>query len=253
MLRLRIFTPGKEMDFAGHPTLGAAYVLAATGRLPLQEGETRIIFEEWVGPVGVTIRVADGKPAFIQLSAAKMPEFGPPPPPAAELAGMLCLEKAEVLEGRYAPQAVSCGVPFLFIPLASLAALGRAKLEPSRWEKTLGAYWARDVYLFTLQDRENSGVDLQARMFGPTLNIPEDPATGAAATAIAGYLSPRDSSAAGRLQWKIAQGIEMGRPSYLEVEADRRGGAIAAIRVGGAAVLVSEGRMIVPSLDDPAA
>lgn len=245
-VRLRIFTPARELPFAGHPTIGTAFVLAATGRIELQGVETHIVFEEGAGPVDVKIRTENNKPVFTQLSAPRMPEYGPPPPPAAELAEILSLEPGEVLDGPYGPQAVSCGVPFLFVPLASLDALRRARVVHSRWEASLAPYWAQEMYLFTRDVDETSGVDFRARLFAPGMGITEDPATGAAATAIAGYLALRDHSGAGQLRWRILQGVEIGRPSYLEVEADRAAGELTAIRVGGQSVLVSEGRMEVP-------
>ncbi len=96
---LRIFTPRAELPFAGHPTVGAAYVLAALGEIPLTGPETRIVFEERVGPVPVLIRSEEGRPVFTQLTAAKLPEQGPTPPEAAELAEMLSLAPDDVLSG----------------------------------------------------------------------------------------------------------------------------------------------------------
>mgnify|MGYP001434202228 CR=1 FL=1 len=89
--RLRIFTPGAEMPFAGHPTVGTAFILASIGEIPVQGERTSIVFEEGVGPVPVAIRAENGVPVFSQLSAALMPEFGPPSPPPADLAAVLGL------------------------------------------------------------------------------------------------------------------------------------------------------------------
>ena len=149
--------------------------------------------------------------------------------------------------GEHAAQAVSCGVPFLFVPLSSLDAVRRARLRRERWESTLAGYWATEVYLFSFET-EQAGADLHARMFAPAMGIGEDPATGAAATALAGYLAARDRAADGTLRWVAEQGFEMGRPSILEIEADRQDGRITAIRVGGASVMVCEGSMEVPAL-----
>ena len=80
-------------------------------------------------------------------------------------------------------------------------------------------------------------------MFAPALNVPEDPATGSAAAALAGYVAPRDSRRDGVLAWQVEQGFEMGRPSIMELEADVRAGVVTAVRVGGASVLMTEGRM----------
>lgn len=246
--RLRIFTPGTELPFAGHPTIGTAHVLASIGEIPVEAEVTRIVFEEGVGPVPVAIRAAKGRPVSAQLTAAKLPEFGPMPPSKAKLAAVLSLEAADLLENNFAPAAVSCGVPFLFIPVRDRSALQRVRLDRNRWETLLSSFWAPHLYVFA-RDPERDGSDLRARMFAPAIGIVEDPATGAAATALAGYLGTREATPSGTIRWVVEQGFEMGRPSILEIEADKRDGEIVAARVGGASVLVSEGTMYTPVAD----
>jgi trans-2,3-dihydro-3-hydroxyanthranilate isomerase len=243
--RLRIFTPLMEVPFAGHPTVGTAYVLAALGEVELAGERTTIVFEEGVGPVRVEVQAAQGRPVASTLSAARMPEFGPEPPSAARLAAMLLLRPEDLAGGDLAPQAVSCGYPFLFVPLRDREALGRAFLDVTAWNDLLGTWWAQNVHCFAL-DPEREGSDVRARMFAPAAGIQEDPATGSAAAALAGYLGVRNPLGTGTLRWVVEQGFEMGRPSILEVEADKRDGAIVAVRVGGSSVLVSEGIMEVP-------
>jgi trans-2,3-dihydro-3-hydroxyanthranilate isomerase len=243
--RLRIFTPAAELPFAGHPTVGTAFLLAALGEVPLAGEETGIVFEEGVGPVPVRIRARDGRPVFAELTAARLPERGPPPPPRGALAALLGLAEDDLLDGEWAAEGVSCGVPFLFVPLRDRAALGRARVEPARWEALLAGWWAPHLYVLAL-DPELPGSDVRARMFAPAMGIAEDPATGGAASALAGYLAWRSPRRDGTLRWTVEQGFEMGRPSILRVEADVRGGEVAAVRVGGASVLVAEGVMRLP-------
>lgn len=243
--RVRIFTPATELSFAGHPTVGTAYVLAWIGDVKLDSDVVHVAFEEGVGIVAVTIRTSRGRPVFAQLSAARMPEFGPEPPGPETIAAMLSLETSDLLLDDDAPQAVSCGQPILFVPVRDLAAIRRVRLRRDLWERSLSSYWAPQVYVFTY-DTETDGADIHARFFPPALGIEEDPATGAAATALAGYLGIRDTKQSGTLRWVVEQGLEMGRPSRLEIEADRQDGVITAIRVGGSAVLVSEGEMDIP-------
>jgi len=240
--RLRIFTPGAELPFAGHPTVGTAIVLAALGRVALTGETTSIVFEEGVGPVPVTIRAKDGRADFAQLSVAKLPEFGPAPPHDDDVAALLSLDPADLLAGDMRPAAVSCGVPFLFVPVTDLAAIGRIRLKRDLWEDRFAATWAPDIFVLT-RETELPGSQVHARMFAPSMGIAEDPATGAAAAALGGYLGVPDSTAEGTLRWTVEQGFEMGRPSILEIEADKRGGEIAAVRVGGQAILVSDGVM----------
>jgi trans-2,3-dihydro-3-hydroxyanthranilate isomerase len=244
--RVRIFTPGAEIPFAGHPTVGTAHVLAAIGDVPLTGDTTKIMLEEGVGPVPVTVRASGGRPVFAQLSVAKLPEVGPPPPSAARLAAMLSLEPSDLAVPDMPPEAVSCGLPYLFVPVGTRDAVTRSRLRIDVWEQTLRGYWTDDVYVFAL-DPELEGSDVHARMYAPGYGVPEDPATGSAAVALGGYLAARHPRHDGTLRWVIEQGFEMGRPSIMEVEVDKRGGAVTGVRVGGSTVVVCEGQMEVPA------
>ncbi len=237
---VRIFTPGGEVPFAGHPTVGTAHVLAAIGDVALSGDETRVVLEEGVGPVPVVIRAKDGVPVFAQLSVAKLPEVLSPVPPREVLASMLSLGSDDLLDGEWAPQSVTCGLPFVYVPLRSRDAVGRAKLRLDQWETSLQGRDAEMIMLFAMEGEE-PGHDVRARMFGPSVGVLEDPATGSACAALGGYLGARDARREGTLRWVVEQGYEMGRPSVLHVECDKAGGTIAAVRVGGESVLVCEG------------
>jgi trans-2,3-dihydro-3-hydroxyanthranilate isomerase len=241
--RVRIFTMAHEMPFAGHPTVGTAFVLAATGAVPLTGDETRMVLELNVGPTPVIVRSKNGVPVHCQFTTATLPEVGPPTPTRATLAGLLGLEMSEVGSGTYGPQAVSCGFPFLIVPVKDRAALAKARLKLEAWETTLANWWAKDVYVVTRTGCDE-GNDVHARMFGPGAGVSEDPATGSAAAALAGYLAARESARDGTFRWVIAQGLEMGRPSRIEIEAEKQEGAVSAIRVGGSAVLVAKGTLL---------
>jgi trans-2,3-dihydro-3-hydroxyanthranilate isomerase len=106
----------------------------------------------------------------------------------------------------------------------------------------VGSYWTQMVMVFALEG-ELPGSDVRARMFAPTIGVPEDPATGSAAVGLGGYLAARDPRFDGTLRWVVEQGFEMGRPSILEVEVEKKAGRITAVRVGGTSVIVCEGRM----------
>lgn len=242
--RVRIFTPESELPFAGHPTVGTAFLLASLGRVKPVGDEARVVLAEGVGPVPVTVRWKAGQPVFAQLTVAKLPEARPPEPPTAELAALLGLQPGDVLEtGRFTPEAVSCGVPFLIIPLRSREALRRARLDTARWEKLLARSWAPPVFVVSGVE---TGAGISARMFSPGMGIPEDPATGSAAAALAGYLAVRQESRGGTLEWEVEQGVDMGRPSTLFLEADLHEGRVTAVRVGGSSVRVGEGFLELP-------
>jgi trans-2,3-dihydro-3-hydroxyanthranilate isomerase len=244
--RVRIFTPGGEVPFAGHPTVGTAHVLAAIGDIPLTGDTTHIVFEEKVGPVPVAIRATAGVPTFAQLTVAKLPQAGPAAPSREKLADVLGLAPDDLLGEEWAPQGYTVGLPFLFVALRDRGAVARARIRLEPWEKFLRESWAPEVFVFA-SGGEREGSDYHARMFAPGLSVAEDPATGSACAAFAGYLAPRDPRRIrdGTMRWTVEQGFEMGRPSMLDVEADLADGALTAVRVGGASVLVSEGMMTI--------
>jgi trans-2,3-dihydro-3-hydroxyanthranilate isomerase len=155
---------------------------------------------------------------------------------------MLSLEAADILGGMVAPQGVSCGLPFLIVPLRDRDAVRRAKVRVDHWESSLKSYWAPQILVFS-RDPELEGSDLRVRVFVPGLSVPEDPATGSAATALGAYLAARDTQADATLRWVAEQGIEMGRPSILEIIVEKTGGEIGAVRVGGETVMVSAGEI----------
>ncbi len=248
---VRIFTPGAELSFAGHPTVGVSYALAATGEIELTGDETQIVLEERIGPVPVRIRSVNGKPVFTQLTTAMIPEQGSERYEVDTIASVLSLDVDDIdVGGAYALEGWTVGLPFLFAPLKTLGALGRARINLDLWEKLLKDAWAPEIFLFveTDESRERGGVlsgngIVRSRMFGPSLGIIEDPATGSASASFAGYLASRCSKKDGLLKWTSHQGVEMGRHSVIEIECDVAGGAVQAVRVGGASVLVSSGVM----------
>lgn len=256
--RVRIFTPAREVPFAGHPTVGSAIFLAsgvhglAGSRLPEPasgNGEVTLTLEENVGPVPTTVRLEGGEPVFAQFTTAVLPEHRPSSHSPAELAAMVGLAEADIGGSgpggaELAPEMVSCGLEYVVIPVRTIDAVRRSTLDTARWQRMLADAWAHHVYLICM-DAEGEGVDVRVRMYAPGSGVPEDPATGSAAAALGGYLSKVDGRNEASLAWTVEQGIEMGRPSLIHVEAERAAGRTSAVRVGGSAVLVSRGTMSV--------
>jgi trans-2,3-dihydro-3-hydroxyanthranilate isomerase len=237
--RLRIFTPARELPFAGHPTIGAALALAAEGW-----PESEFMFGEGVGPVRVSLR-QQKQHRSAWFWAAKLPEIGPNPPPVDALAALVSLRSTDILAGKWGPVAVSAGLPYLVIPVRDAATLARAELDLHRWREILQDWWADQVYVVAPVDGPQ-GTRYRARMFAPSLGFLEDPATGAAAAAFPGWLVPRLGAKDGVLTVTIEQGIELGRPSTLMLEVELSGGLITVVRVGGTAVQVAEGTIRIP-------
>jgi trans-2,3-dihydro-3-hydroxyanthranilate isomerase len=233
--RVRIFTPGGELPFAGHPTVGTAYALAALGVIGPDVRD--IVFEEGIGPVPVRIeRAADDRVSRCTLTAAQSPRWVASLDRDAQLAAMLGIGESEVLA---AAEVWSCGVPFLVVPLASVAALERARLDSARWSELLGGFASEKVYPVA-----RAGADrMRVRMFAPGLGVAEDPATGSAAAALSGWLARHMSTGDGRHRWSVLQGEEMGRPSTIDLEYEQRGAEATVARVGGGAVMVTRGTL----------
>ncbi|MCL4300937.1 MAG: PhzF family phenazine biosynthesis protein [Anaerolineae bacterium] len=245
---VRIFTPAVEMPMAGHPTVGTAFVLALEKLLDDSGPETTTRFEEGVGVIPVRVQWQHKQPALIMMSQP-LPEFGPEFTNRGVIAEMLSLDPGEIDPG-YPLQVVSCGVPFLYVPLTSLAALRRIKLRYDLWEQHLRDFASPHLFVFTLEtELEKSAV--HCRMFAPALGIAEDPATGAASGPLGCYLV-KYGLVGRQLEEKVSfiseQGFEMGRPSLIHIEIEQAGEQITAVTVGGECVYMGEGYFELPEV-----
>jgi len=229
--------------FAGHPTVGAAILLVQLGIAPPANPESRFVVEEEVGPIPVTVTLRPDGSLFAELTAARTPEAGPPPPSPGEIARVLGIAAEDILTDGLGPRAYSSGVPFLFVPVRNRAALARARLNSAAWASGLAQYWAPSVFVFC-GDTGSQDAPFRARMFAPAMGIVEDPATGGAAAAFAGYLVDSESPGDGIIRWIVDQGVEMGRPSRIRIEADVEGRSVKAVRVGGTAIRMMEGDLL---------
>lgn len=234
--RVRIFTPGGELPFAGHPTVGTAFVLAALGLLPTTIDS--IVFEEGAGAVPVRIERSPDRAnvARCVLTAPQSPRCVGTGPAADVIARAVGLGAGDI---NGTVEAWSCGVPFLVVPLASVAALERARIDAVAWRAAVEGIASEKIYPIACVDESTWRV----RMFAPGVGIAEDPATGGAAAAVAGWLAQHDTRPPGVGRWTLLQGQEMGRPSRIDVEADVEDGNATNVRVGGASVLVSTGHL----------
>lgn len=241
--RLRIFTPGAELPFAGHPTIGTSHLLAMTGAVPVSEGDNAFVLEEGVGAIRIRVQVREGRVQFAQLSTARVPERLDRAVDAQTVAAALSLSAEDVLDDEVGPAVFSCGVPFLCARLRDVGAVGRARLDQSAWDGGLARRGINEIFFFS--DRGGPS-ELRARMFAPGFGIAEDPATGGAVAALAGYLVEQQKPAPGVAKWAVEQGVEMGRPSMLYLEADVTAEGITSVRVGGQSVIVMEGLIEIP-------
>ncbi len=235
--KVRIFTPTTEVPFAGHPNIGTAFALATAGEFGEIATSMTITFEEKAGLVPISIQRRQGQPLWCELSAPEPLSLGKTVP-AGVLASAVSLTTADIVATAHPPRVVSVGLPFVMAELRDRSALERAQPNMNGVDALAAEGVVPDIHLY-IHSRDE--FDVRARMFAPRDGLPEDPATGSANCALAGLLSDCKAEPDGRFAWRIAQGVEMGRPSQLDARAEKKDGRVVATWIGGFSVLVSEG------------
>jgi trans-2,3-dihydro-3-hydroxyanthranilate isomerase len=233
--RLRIFTPGQEVPFAGHPTVGTGALLAELRAAP-SSGEALLVLEEQIGPVRVGVRLRAGVAPFAEFDAPRLPEETGALPPADRVAAALSLRPAEIGFENHRPTRYSAGNAFAFIPVSSLDTIAKAQVSPQHWNAIKG----QGAFLYCRQT-VHTGSAFHARMFAPDFGVAEDPATGSAAAAFAAVVHRFDALTDGVHKRIIEQGYEMGRASEIELSLTIAKGRLENARIGGHAVRVLDG------------
>ncbi|MDF1794227.1 MAG: PhzF family phenazine biosynthesis protein [Thalassobaculaceae bacterium] len=241
---VRIFTPTREVPFAGHPNVGTATVLAWRGAVFGRAIGAAVRFEEAAGLVPIAILNEGGRPVGAQLTVPQPFQRGEAVP-ATDIAACLGLDEQAIRIDRHPPVGGTVGLEFILVELTNRAALEAARPVRAEFETRLAHRPAYDIHCY-VRATKGDAVDLRTRMFAPLDNIDEDPATGSANGALVGLLAELDGPADGSMSHRIAQGVEMGRPSLLLGEADRAGGVTTAIRVGGRCVAMMRGEIVLP-------
>ncbi len=236
--QVRIFTTDQEVPFAGHPNIGTAFVLATIGELGEFETTTEIIFEEKAGLVPITIRRQPDQPVWCELKAPEPLSLGQTFP-ADALAAVLSLTPNDIITQTHAPQIASVGLPFVMTELKDRAALAKARIN----HEALSAIDLQGLLpFFHIYTHSNDEFDLRTRMFAAVAGSTfEDPATGSANCALVGMLTHYQPQENGRFSYRIAQGVEMGRPSVLNGRCEKQAHTVTAVYMAGTSVLVSEG------------
>ncbi len=239
--RVRIFTPGGEVPFAGHPTVGTAALLAEL-RSPETNGErdALVVLEENIGTVRVGVRQKPGEAAHAEFDVPKLPEPSAGVPPVDLLAAALGLIPSEIGLENHRPSAYTAGLPFVFVPVQTLVAIGKASIHMAHWNTAFGA--AHAAYLYC-RETVHATSHFHARMFAPNMGITEDPATGAAAAAFAAVAVRFDTPRDGLHKKIIEQGFEMGRPSFIELSMLVKQGKLETARIGGQAIRLMDGEL----------
>ena len=240
-VRMRIFTPASEMPMAGHPTIGSTFALAHTGAI--ERGRSRFVFGLNIGPVPVDLEWGSDGLRFAWMTQSN-PVFGPPVADRAAVAAALNLT-VDALVPELPVQEVSCGVPYLMVPLRDDAIVDAAISDAAAFRR-LGALVGLNLPIFLFATGRGAPHSVYSRMFAPEFGIVEDPATGSASGPLGCYLVEHGLVSPDQAARIVSlQGMAMGRASRIHIAITGRPGAISNVKVGGEAVLVGRGELVV--------
>lgn len=244
--RLRIFTPGRELPFAGHPTVGASVALAERKT----DGEdvdmdVMNVLEEGVGPVRTVAKMQSGQPTFAEFDLPRLSGIFHADVSKEAVAAALGLEPHEIGFENHQISIWNAGVPFMMVPVHDLSVAAKARCDAARWEQLAPMADGQLVDAFVYcRGGVSHEASFHARMFAPHVGITEDPATGSAVAAFSGAVHMFDDLLDGHHSLLIEQGVEMGRPSVIHLHLDLEGGKIVHARIGGNAVKIAEGVLL---------
>ena len=229
---VRIFTPKFEMPFAGHPNVGTAFVVAS------RDGGDALVFEEKAGLVPIEVLRDGGVIYGARLTAPQALSRGGDI--AVDIIAAACsIAPGDIETRHHAPCIASCGTRFMFAEVKTREALESARPRPDIFAQNFPVEGTTGIHLY-LRDGAD-GIDISSRMFAPLHGVSEDPATGSANVALVGLLASLRPEADLSLNIRIAQGVEMGRPSLLDASAEKRGGVVVETRIGGRCIPVMRG------------
>ncbi len=243
--KTRIFTPKKELDFAGHPIIAAAYILAYSGRIDVPAGITKVVFEQNSGSVEINISMADDKPAFVQFTRKVSSVIDHFAPTDEELAAFLTINSTDLDHLKYTPRLVSCGAPYLIVPLWNYQSVRNARFNFNAWSQSIAPQTAAQEILLFSPKTPYSNADFNLRLLGPNIGIYEDSPVGNAIPAFASYLCSFEFTRQGTYTFSVDRGDDKNRRSVLNIEMDNKGEELLPLRVGGEAVIFAEGDILI--------
>ncbi len=236
--KVRIFTPTQEVPFAGHPNIGTAFTLANIGAFGSIKDGLNVVFVEKAGLVPIAIREMKGQ-IWCELKAPEVLSIRETAP-VELVAAAVSLSPADIVTRTHQPQVASVGLPFLIAEIENRRALTNAAPYLPAIQDIEKAGLVPDIHLYT---NSADDFDIRTRMFAPLDGVPEDPATGSANCALTAMLSSYQPARDGQFSWRIAQGVEMGRPSILNARTLKENGEVKGVWIAGHCVAVSRGEI----------
>ncbi|MDO9104069.1 MAG: PhzF family phenazine biosynthesis protein [Methylovulum sp.] len=243
---MRVFSPQREIDFAGHPIIATAFVLAEIGIIELHAGVTPVVFEQNAGSIAVNISAEDGKPSFVQFTGKVSPIIDRFAPTIEELADFLSIQPSAFDAKKYSARLVSCGFPYLIVPVFQYETVRKARFNYASWSQSCAPQTAAQEILLFSPKTSIADANFHARLLGSRIGIHEDPPVGSAMPAFAAYLCSFEFMQKGTYTFTVDRGEEKHRRSVLNLEMDHKGADSLTFRIGGTAVMVAEGRITVP-------
>ena len=244
--KIRVFSPLSEIDFAGHPIIAAAFVLASCGDIKLTEQFTPVVFEQKSGPVSVNITSENGEPVLVQFTCRTSSTVDHFAPTEEELSNFLSIKISEIDRKKFSTRLVSCGFPYLIVPVRDYETVRKAKFNYSAWSQSIAPQTAaQEILMFSAKTPFNDS-DFNARLFGPRIGVNEDPPVGNAMPAFSSYLCSFDQFRKGTYTFAVDRGDANSRRSVINLEMDNSGKEMLTLRVGGEAVMVAQGTMMIP-------
>lgn len=243
--RMRIFSPFKEVDFAGHPVIAAAYVLGLCGDISLVEPITLLRLEQNAGTVDANITSQDGKPTFVQFSRTVTPIIDRFAPADEELVSFLGLQQSELDHLKYSPRLVSCGFPYLVVPVWNYDSVRKARFNFAAWSQSVAPQTAAQEILLFAPKSPFPDADFNARLLGPRIGLYDDPPIGSAMPAFCAYLCSFEHTRKGTHTFAVDRGDLKNRRSVINLEMDNKQAANLPVRIGGQAVLAGKGEIYV--------
>ena len=244
--RLYTFSPEGELDFAGHPLIAAAFVLASCGEIELTGSNTRVVLEQNFGVIEVNISSNQGKPDFVQFTRQFSSIVDRFAPTDTELARILSIETSHIDGKTYMPRLVFCGAPYLVVPIHDYETVRSAKFNFDAWSQSIAPQTtAQEILLFSAKNPHNDA-DFNVRLVGSNIGLHKDPPVGSAMPAFAAYLCSHEHVREGTYTFTVDRGDDQHRRSVLNLEMDKKGEQSLTLRIGGEAVMVAQGSIQEP-------
>ncbi|MEE9338187.1 MAG: PhzF family phenazine biosynthesis protein [Methylococcaceae bacterium] len=246
--KMKIFSSLGEINYAGHPIVAAAYVLASIGQIKKQDPYSSLEFVQNSGALNVSVSWKGDAPVFVQYSTKVSSTVDYYTPTETEMASFLGFDSSHIDQKKYQARLVSSGFPYLVVPLLYYDVVRKAKFNYSAWSQSVAPQTAAQEILLFSNRTPNSDSDFSVRLLGPNVSRHDDPPVGTALSAFASYLCSFDHLQKGTYTFAVERGEEATRRSVINLEMDHKGEDELTLRIGGEAVMMAEGVMDIPDL-----